>query len=1090
MRLSSIILVVIGIDSFISKFAAFTILSLDFGNMVNCGIDGLSPIIRGKDRHPYPVGYVAHRNNNGNTYKMAIIEGLKGPEFVISSTDGQSCSGQTPDIAWEGFQKKSCVRIKFWRGKRFSCKIDGAELFGFKNPHVMRLLRGLKTNVSQITEPSLPLSSFGNGESKVTHEPNTCSPVYSAETCKYTDLQVDLVKTQDKGKRSKKRKETHVKSVSEDEHKRGRPQDHTQRDDGPDSRQSCEGNHNKEIPSRSSDINENSTGLEKMAYCGNNTPHVTSAKDGLQLDSSISSEHHEKEKRLSVQEASDFISSEDLKFIERDINLLKSQEHLDVSMSNHTRGLTSSKTVDDKGDPPVQKDSQLLDHLDLYAPDTMDPFVDSEIQKESTFTINEKLKSARKGTCTVKDKINSPGISVSEKCVTESQLKDEMFIAENSEKTKSLEQIQGEKLGGEVHVPDKVYTESFKSEKQNENVLFSSTCVSSAIPDSEDLATVAPDSFENDQCEVKELSQAGQVQGAAKTDQSTLGLKGGDGDASVSSMPICRDLRGDLVTETCSTSNVSAIDSQIDKTRPDKQIHRHQTDRNLTGSNSTSFVIATVPPPQDAFSPDYKTTSDIYGASLKCEEPSQASDYSELLEILDNVETKMAHNGEGVKDSLPSDMLTKMAPNDELENIFELVGSYMHPMPISMVMLRTKGNEVYICVLCGYLMEKDRKLLIYKASIKGENRGCPSFIGHTTIMSPISNNASGRQILLDSSSLQFTPDGKCLVLLNNIKASYCREGSVDCQCSVCTSDSFEKNAVKVVQVKLGYVQIVCKLKTTNDVGSILVCEPSYLVAAEEGGRMNLWTMNSQWSAPTDKCYLPTSDSKSNCIVGLKRIPNFPDLIVGHSAFGDFYLWDLRRRIIVSKFLAPGTSYQPFLPINLYRFPSQAFSTTGACTKKQVADIMEETQKWSLETNNHASFPVKEDDLSLVLLMPSVSNLDLLDKDPYEDSGVSPVGCWSLALLAKSKLVSENALDPSATVAGASAGYGIIGTSDGSLYIWELATGTKLGYLSNCRGATMSCLTADDSDSGAFAVAVDGSQLQVYAPGTSANRKHA
>ncbi|GJV89002.1 putative FY-rich, FY-rich, WD40/YVTN repeat-like-containing domain protein [Tanacetum coccineum] len=73
----------------------------------------------GKKRHSYPVGYVAHRNNNGNTYKMTIIEGLKGPEFVISSTDGQSCSGQTPDIAWEGFQKKGCVRIKFWQGNIF-----------------------------------------------------------------------------------------------------------------------------------------------------------------------------------------------------------------------------------------------------------------------------------------------------------------------------------------------------------------------------------------------------------------------------------------------------------------------------------------------------------------------------------------------------------------------------------------------------------------------------------------------------------------------------------------------------------------------------------------------------------------------------------------------------------------------------------------------------------------------------------------------------------------------------------------------------------------------------------------------------------
>lgn len=51
--------------------------------------------------------------------------------FQISSTDGLSCSGQTPDIAWESFQKRSCSRVKFFRGKRFSCKIDGMEVFRF-----------------------------------------------------------------------------------------------------------------------------------------------------------------------------------------------------------------------------------------------------------------------------------------------------------------------------------------------------------------------------------------------------------------------------------------------------------------------------------------------------------------------------------------------------------------------------------------------------------------------------------------------------------------------------------------------------------------------------------------------------------------------------------------------------------------------------------------------------------------------------------------------------------------------------------------------------------------------------------------------
>lgn len=44
------------------------------------------------------------------------------------ASDGYSCSAQTPDIAWEKFQKKGCPRMKIWHGKRFSCKIDGVEV--------------------------------------------------------------------------------------------------------------------------------------------------------------------------------------------------------------------------------------------------------------------------------------------------------------------------------------------------------------------------------------------------------------------------------------------------------------------------------------------------------------------------------------------------------------------------------------------------------------------------------------------------------------------------------------------------------------------------------------------------------------------------------------------------------------------------------------------------------------------------------------------------------------------------------------------------------------------------------------------------
>ncbi|KAL8230010.1 hypothetical protein R6Q57_014910 [Mikania cordata] len=1023
---------------------------------------------RGKDRHPYPVGYVANWVNNGNTYKMAILEGLKGPEFVISSTDGQSCSGQTPDIAWEGFQKKSCARIKFWRGKRFSCKIDGAELFGFKNLHVMRLLRGLKANVSQVTEKSLQSLSSSNKQSEGTHEYHTKDPDLQSEgtheyITKYPDLQVNLVKIQGKEKKRNKRKEIQVKSIDGPEPKRERRQDLNQSSHEPHCRQSYEGSHNDGICSTSSNLN------------GKNIAHILSAKGERQCDSLIPSDNLEREKCPSVPEAGNSIGPKDLTITEEGAKLLKSQENHDLSMISHAPGVTFSKSVDEKRDPPLRKESHMLDDVDLYAPDTLDLALDSacnlevEIPEESKFTLD--------------DKLNSTQNLFSENCVTDSPSKDVMVIAavgDHSEKTDSdpigqeisnsmmelllpralpllktfkrkkkknldgmlkkdrkevnqyLEDespaISSEHLGmlsGEGHIPDKPCTENFTFEKQNENDLVPSTNTGATECALEDSTTVAPDSFENDQCEVMDCSLA------VKADQNAF------------SLDLCthEGLHEGAQVSVGNASSMLSVD--------------HEAHEGIIGS--IAGVDAAVPP--------YQEVNDLIPIL-------------QSQRISHHDKTQMVHNDEEVK----------VVPIDEPENIFEHVGCYMFPTPISMAMLRTNSNEAFACVLCGYLMENERTLFIYKTSIKGETRGCPSFIGQTTIISPTSRNASGRQITLDSSSLQFTPDGKSLVLLNNIKVPYCREGNVICGCSVCTSNCFEKNAVQIVQVKLGYVQVVCKLKTTNNVYSILVCEPSYLVASEESGKLNLWTMNSSWSAPTDQSYLSTSDCIPNCIVEMKRIPNFPALIVSHSASGDFCLWDLSRRTILSKFSAPRTSFLPFIPVNLFRYPSQPLATSDTCRKKQVEDIMEETQRWSLETDNHNCFPVNEDHLSLVLLVSSVLNLDFADESSYKDSRAGSAGSWSLALLAKNKVVSENALDPSATVVGASSGYGIIGTCDGSLYIWELASGTKLGNISHCTGATVSCLAVDDSDSGAFAVAVNSNQLQIYAPVTLANKK--
>ncbi|KAJ4961074.1 hypothetical protein NE237_020984 [Protea cynaroides] len=172
---------------------------------------------RGKDRYPYPIGYHAVRIHIGSIYKLEIHEGLKGPLFMITSTDGHSCSGQTPEIAWERFQKKNGPRVKMWHGKRSSCKIDAVELFGFKNPFVQRLLREIVANINGVAEQSFLSSSFFNGASALEHE--TRFP--DSRSC--PDLLSCLEKPHITGKRSRKHKMTTI-NASESSLKRLRPE--------------------------------------------------------------------------------------------------------------------------------------------------------------------------------------------------------------------------------------------------------------------------------------------------------------------------------------------------------------------------------------------------------------------------------------------------------------------------------------------------------------------------------------------------------------------------------------------------------------------------------------------------------------------------------------------------------------------------------------------------------------------------------------------------------------------------------------------------------------------------------------------------
>ncbi|GAB4829032.1 hypothetical protein Ancab_018691 [Ancistrocladus abbreviatus] len=173
---------------------------------------------RGKDRYPYPVGFQALRTHNGFTYKLEIYEGAKGPIFQVTSSDGQYCSGQTPDIAWENFQKRVSCRIKLWHGKRYSCKIDGMEFFGFRNVLVQRLLREMVSNVNGASDGS---SVYTNSSHEASA--NNRDKLFP-ESSHYPDLIPYLEKCQTTGKRSRKYEGANMKPTCGTTPRRSCPQ--------------------------------------------------------------------------------------------------------------------------------------------------------------------------------------------------------------------------------------------------------------------------------------------------------------------------------------------------------------------------------------------------------------------------------------------------------------------------------------------------------------------------------------------------------------------------------------------------------------------------------------------------------------------------------------------------------------------------------------------------------------------------------------------------------------------------------------------------------------------------------------------------
>ncbi|KAJ7943318.1 DNA binding protein [Quillaja saponaria] len=1043
---------------------------------------------RGKERYPYPVGYQAVRSHNGITYKMQIREGDKGPQFVITSADGQSFSAQTPDIAWEEFQKKGCTRIKIWHGKRSLCKIDGVEFFGFKNLFVQRLLRELVADINGTAEQSFASSNFCNEVSRT--EYGNCS----GDSGTYPDLLLYVERPRITGKRSWRYEIKNVKSCRGALLKRSRL--HAQAVTTGALMTQTKENHNEGVTVPLP------TSQEEYEVCQHKTisPAASelevsdgeghfSSKNNLAL-TSIDFSYHHSGKADPPHVTRELVDSRNCKSTEVADNIFMEEKLLDRSQDIDVKAVRSLVAKEDSTEvAPVFEEFEGASGIDLCVPDTLDltqGLVTATHPEEELGTSNSNLTSE-------KSDFDSVGQETAKSMMT-------FLLPQAIPLLKKVPRKKDFTIN-----PSETLLCALKSQEGYDKTEdFVDAPTSDKLQEGAVVNTGVTKSAKNRFVQVPKLVYTRKK--VRNSDSLT-----GKHNVLLSESTVCRKFGESSITETNDARGTSAALENIQMNSSDDklcEIDLFDADGGLGGQSSAMAkdhlmlnctnpqILLNISVPtislkesivrasngKHGWHPDF-SVSHVETSRAHTDMKVWQKNLMEFNSSISHQKTNFCDNTLSGENEVRSSSEVKPRNKEfsyNLKGVVKLVGCYLHPMPVSSLFLRTRRNELLVFALCGLLVGKDRTLFIYSVAIREPSVGFPSLMGHTSILLPTLKHKFGREIPVERSGLQFTPDGQCLVLLGSIKTPNCKEGKICCFCPICTSVFSEENVVKIVQVERGYVSVVTKLKTVETVQCILVCEPNKVVSVGESGSLQVWVMNSTWSEVIEEFIIPATDSISPGIMELKRIPKCTHLVVGYDGFGEFSLWDISKRFCVSSFSTSTNSIHEFSPISLFHWQAESLGFSHASLKEHAEKIIEASNIWFSEHREACSFlPSDRRDIAVWLFVCITSDLESQHNHMSIDCQPDPARSWRLALLVKNIMILGSPLDPRAATIGASAGHGIIGTRDGVVYIWELSTGAQLGTLHHFKGGSVSCIATDDSSVGALAVAGDGGQLLVY-----------
>ncbi|TVU10724.1 hypothetical protein EJB05_44270, partial [Eragrostis curvula] len=1019
---------------------------------------------RGKDRYPYPVGYQTVRHFSGISYAMEIQEGPRGPVFLVTSTEGGSATGPTPDIAWKNFQKKSGAKIRNWQRRRsFPQKIDGAEacpdfaasitshfiFSGSKTASVRRLLRELIVDstgaavlnlpcpvTSDATLPSTTKDALNMPFPVSAASPSTMDalnlpcPVISdaaspsttkdaADVCDAEDLHICLNETGGTAKRSIK--PSQIESAA----KRVHYQDiFTSADNHC---ESVRGSADEGGSAWLRDVSDTRCPPPLLEEVPDNSKHST--VDNVGETPPCSSQQGDSPSGSYLGSEKSGLESAEKELALSTMSILRPQAITLRKRSNKEK--KSKHKKNEKINASVRKASAHIPSDDCCKGVTVPTTIGKETNKNSSETnvLGESFCDMVKDGCANDDCTNNDSaFKLDEiKVVVEDSFEDDDHIwGYNRSKPRGVHHHESDDAcSRDLNENPKVLDDKVEGHPEPTECQF-------GVHDSPKPPDVVYD------------HEKGQY---------------------ILSDSLLACLEEEFGGEDMSyPANSNQCHSNVEQMQVEEQFKDPDTNCMKDGSSVSLDVSC---------HRDNETGLVDVCAQAQCRIGN--GNIMMPVECESNLYEHMPPKGEHIACHHPPDQGYRYTetPARGSDHHLEFVGCYQHPMPVLSIMLNTRNHGIlYVCVLCGSLDSCQRVLYVYTITPKDQQDAPPCFVGHTPLLLPSLEQSSTGNFSFGRSGLQLTHDGQFLVLLSSIRIPLCRMKSIDCSCYECKSGRCEDNSLKIVSVNSGYVSLKTKLMTYGMVSCILMCEPNYIVAAEDCRNLHVWKMVTGWSRISEEYVIPSLGHVGPSILELRRMPKSSSLIIGHDGSGGFCLWDISKRSLLSTFAAPGNIVFQILPVGFCSLQEDIIHASVGDIEKRLQEIT--VSDMSRQNDRESILIPQREDIAVWVLVSSASVAEYQHDLRAKEYNAR----WRLALLAKKRILMGNILDSRATAVDTSGNYGFAGTYGGLLYMWEVSSGRKLAHTRCINRGRVSCI-AVDAESGAVAVGDDRCQLLLY-----------